>query len=204
MFLKRFLYALTLYALWASMLWAMTTTLSSSDSPIRVDWIETALWPGHLGLTLAPGKRGLSANGQVMHRRDLDADLTRLRRHYGAQVLVSLLEHGEAERYGLAAYDAQADALSLDVLHHPVPDTRAPQDAAAFSEFTDEVMNRLLNGETVVAHCLGGLGRAGTLAACLLVQAGMTPQQGMEMVRAARPGAVETAAQERFVQQFGE
>lgn len=186
------------------MIWAMTATLSSSDSPIRVDWIETALWPGHLGLTLAPGKKGLSANGQVLHHRDLKADLTRLRRHYGAQVLVSLLEPHEAQRYGLEAYDAQADDLGLDVLHHPVPDAHAPQDAAAFSEFTDEVMNRLLNGETVVAHCLGGLGRAGTLAACLLLQAGMTPQQAIEHVRSARPGAVETAVQERFVQQFGE
>jgi protein-tyrosine phosphatase len=186
------------------MLSAMPKTIKSDHSPIRVDWIETALWPGHLGLTLAPGKKSLSADGETRHDRDLETDLTRLRQHYGAQVLVSLLEPEEAVSVGLDQYDAQAEDLGLDVLHHPVPDVEAPQDAAAFSEFTDEVMNRLLNGETVVAHCLGGLGRAGTLAACLLVQAGMTPQQGLELVRAARPGAVQSRAQERFIEQFGE
>lgn len=186
------------------MLFGVTKTLNSDTSPIRVDWLETALWPGHLGLTLAPGKKGLSANGEILHDRDLESDLTLLRQHFGAQVLVSLLEPDEAARSGLDDYDAQAEDLGMDVLHHPVPDENVPQDAAAFAEFTDEVMNRLLNGETVVAHCLGGLGRAGTLAACLLVQAGMTPQQGLELVRAARPGAVETAAQERFVEAFGE
>ena len=186
------------------MLFGVTRTLNSDTNPIRVDWIETALWPGHLGLTLAPGRKGPSATGDVLHDRDLEADLTRLRQHFAVQVLVSLLEPDEAQRYGLETYDAQAEDLGIDVLHHPVPDVDVPQNAALFAEFADEVMNRLLNGETVVAHCLGGLGRAGTLAACLLVQAGMTPQQGVELVRSARPGAVETPVQERFVEQFGD
>ncbi|MFC6617471.1 hypothetical protein [Deinococcus radiophilus] len=28
------------------------------SDPIRVDWVVTALWPGRLGLTFAPGKKG--------------------------------------------------------------------------------------------------------------------------------------------------
>jgi protein-tyrosine phosphatase len=182
----------------------MSETMSSADSPIRVDWIETALWPGHLGLTIAPGKKGPSLNGEVLHDRDLGADLQRLRRQYAVQTLVSLLQPDEADRCGLAEYDVQADGLGLDVLHFPVPDAEVPQDVGRFGEFADEVMNRLLNGETVVAHCLGGLGRAGTLASCLLVQAGMTPDHAMAQVRQARPGAIENAAQEQFVRQFGE
>ena len=178
--------------------------MTSETSPIRVDWIETALWPGHLGLTLAPGKKGPSANGEILHHRNLEADLTRLRQYFAVQVLVNLLEPEEARKYGLDTYDAQAEDLGIDVLHYSIPDVDVPQNAATFTEFTDEVMNRLLNGETVVAHCLGGLGRAGTLAACLLVQAGMTPQQSIGLVRAARPGAIETPLQERFVETFGE
>ncbi|MGY2892989.1 protein-tyrosine phosphatase [Deinococcus sp. UYEF24] len=186
------------------MLFGMPKTLTSDTSPIRVDWIETALWPGHLGLTLAPGKKGPSATGEILHDRDLEADLTRLRQHYAVQVLVNLLEPEEARNFGLETYDTQAEDLGIDVLHYSISDANVPQNVATFAEFADEVMNRLLNGETVVAHCLGGLGRAGTLAACLLVQAGMTPQQSMELVRAARPGAIETSAQERFVEAFGE
>ena len=48
-------------------------------------------------------------------------------------------------------------------------------------------------------HCKGGLGRAGMVAARLLVESGYTPEDAIERVRAARPGAIETQAQERYV-----
>jgi protein-tyrosine phosphatase len=50
---------------------------------------------------------------------------------------------------------------------------------------------------------MGGLGRSGTIAACCLVAAGMTPDAAIVAVRAARgPRALETAAQETFVASF--
>jgi len=179
-------------------------TATSEPDPIRVDWTETALWPGRLGLTLAPGRKDLSADGRTRHDRDLLADLTRLRREHHAQTLVSLLEDDEARRHGLQDYDEHADALGLDVLHHPVPGADVPRNPALYAETVDEIMNRLLNGETVVAHGLDGLGRAGTLAACLLVQAGMAPGDAVKHVRQARPGATMTDAQVRYVHTFGE
>jgi hypothetical protein len=55
------------------------------------------------------------------------------------------------------------------------------------------------DGNRVLVHCRGGLGRAGTVAACLLVELGVAPQDAVLRVRAARPHAIETAAQERYV-----
>ena len=58
---------------------------------------------------------------------------------------------------------------------------------------------RLRDGFNVLVHCKGGLGRAGTIAARLLIELGMAPQMAVGVVRQARPGAIETSGQERYV-----
>jgi protein-tyrosine phosphatase len=56
--------------------------------------------------------------------------------------------------------------------------------------------------ETIVIHCVGGLGRTGTIAACCLAALGQSPEYAIDAVRAARPGAIQTSFQERFVPRF--
>ncbi len=57
--------------------------------------------------------------------------------------------------------------------------------------------------QSVVVHCLGGLGRSGTIAARLLVELGIDPDDAINRVRQSRPGAIETKAQEQYVRQKG-
>ena len=57
----------------------------------------------------------------------------------------------------------------------------------------------LRSGFDIVVHCKGGLGRAGMVAARLLVEPGQSPEDAIAAVRAARPGAVETPAQAAHV-----
>jgi ADP-ribosyl-[dinitrogen reductase] hydrolase len=60
----------------------------------------------------------------------------------------------------------------------------------------------LRRGGSVLAHCRGGLGRAGTIAARLLVEFGTEPEAAIKAVRDARsPDAIETAEQEAYVRQ---
>jgi len=61
-----------------------------------------------------------------------------------------------------------------------------------------------LAGERVLVHCRGGVGRAGTVAALMLVECGESPAIAIQRVRAARPGAIETAGQERWVMARGQ
>lgn len=181
--------------------------LTRETHPIRVDWIETGLWPGPLGLTRAPGTQGGGViqkgviQADVTPSRDLAGDLDRLARE-GVNVLAPLIEAHEFELLGITDYHALASARGLEVVACPLRDRDVPADHAAFDDVLDELMEHLLDGRAVVMHGRAGLGRAGLTAACLLTRVGLPPEQATARVRAARPGAIETAAQERFVEDF--
>lgn len=172
------------------------------SGPIRVGWVDTALWPGRLGLTFAPGKKGESLlQPGVTHNRSVPDDLEELARQ-GASVLAPLLEDFEFGLLGMDRYHEHAGENGLKVVACSIVDGRVPADRERFAEFLDELMDALLDGQGVVLHCRGGLGRAGLSAACLLVQAGMDPERAMALVRRARPGAIENDRQEDFVRAF--
>ena len=55
-------------------------------------------------------------------------------------------------------------------------------------------------GGRAVVHCKGGLGRAGTIAARILIETGTAPAEAIRQVRGARgKDAIENARQERHV-----
>ena len=58
---------------------------------------------------------------------------------------------------------------------------------------------RLRGGQDVLVHCRGGLKRAGTIGARLLIELGMEPATAIEQIRAVHPGAIETSEQEHYV-----
>lgn len=174
------------------------------SEPIRVDWVATALWPGRLGLTFAPGKKGPSLlQPGVQHKRNLAEDFQQLRAQ-GMNTVVSLLEPAEYELLGIADYAAEAKSQNIEVLTCPVPDRCAPSDGPTFADTVQLVLGKLLDGQNVVLHCRGGLGRAGTLAACLLIEMGLEAESAIQKVREARPGAIETGAQVEFIHCYAE
>jgi ADP-ribosyl-[dinitrogen reductase] hydrolase len=89
----------------------------------------------------------------------------------------------------------------MDWLHAPIRDVGVPDAAfeAAWTTIGEGLRNRLRAGFDVVVHCKGGLGRAGMLAARLMVELGGDPAKAIDLIRKVRPGAIETAAQEAHV-----
>jgi protein-tyrosine phosphatase len=83
-----------------------------------------------------------------------------------------------------------------------VPD----QGTCSVSEAADLVRwcrDGLTRGESVVVTCMGGLGRSGMIAACTLVDLGVSPTAAIASVRAARGArAIETSGQEELVSRF--
>jgi len=173
------------------------------DTPLRIDWLEPEELgdglPGRLGLTILPGKRGASVRypGRV-YRRDTGEDLAFLH-DAGVRRLILLVEDAELRRWGDPQIVARGETAAVEVLRFPTPDGRAPASIEEMRAVLNAIRAGRQAGDVAVA-CMGGVGRTGTVAACALVEAGLSPAQAIATVRSVRhPTAVETADQERFV-----
>ena len=176
---------------------------TSETDPIRVCAIPVDLGErgGGLGVTFAPGKRATSSFGGLWHR-DLGADLDRLAGHFGVDVLVSLVEDDELYELGIPNLVSAAERRGIAVLRLPIPDGGTAEPRSA-QQVVQAAASLALSGRHVVFHCRGGLGRAGTLAACALVHLGATSHGAISEVRRARPNAIENSSQEGFVRAYG-
>lgn len=173
-----------------------------SGSDLQVDFLprRSHRLPGRLGITAAPGRwwpgRHLDPDGL------LALDLARLRDRYRASALVTLMEEAELRARGLDRLLGEVRRAGLESLWFPIPDMGTPASVAEARALVASILERLERRQTVVVHCLGGLGRSGTVAACVLAARGRGPEEALRMVRRARPGAVQTGAQEAFVAAF--
>lgn len=96
---------------------------------------------------------------------------------------------------------AMAAAEGLRGFHLPLEDMQPP-DQEQIAEFVALVRRTLREGRPVAVHCMGGLGRTGTMLACFLVAEGMKPWAAIDYVRERRPGSVQTEEQEAAVVRY--
>lgn len=172
----------------------MRTSLSH---PLYLD--EIPVGSGAVGMTICPGKKGQSVYGADWDR-DLDLDLAAIR-DWGATAVLTLIEEREIEMLQVRGLSERVAAHGMEWIHFPIRDLEAP-DARGLAHWSDLAprLHRLLDeGKFVAIHCRGGLGRAGMMAALILIERGDSPSDAISRVRAVRKGAIETAAQERFL-----
>lgn len=172
---------------------------TSDSHPLHIATISASAGFGRIGLTFCPGKKQASAVTGAWDR-DVDLDVRTIA-EWGVAAVVTLIEPHE---FDLLQVDGLGDAISaqhMDWLHLPIPDVSTPGAAfeAAWSKVGPGLRSRVRAGFDVLVHCKGGLGRAGMIAARLLIDLGMDPVQAITSVRAVRPGAIETNAQEKYV-----
>lgn len=175
-------------------------TVRTSDShPLRINRLDVPGMPGVFGMTFCPGKKSDSIYGGNWDR-DLDKDLAAIR-DSGAGALLTLLEDHEFELLGVPQFPAVMQTQPFQWHYLQIRDSDVPDDRfeANWPAVRAQLADVLKNGEMVVVHCRGGLGRTGLVVARFLVEEGMAPDDAIGLVRAVRPGAIETWEQENHV-----
>ena len=173
---------------------------TSKNDPLRIAEVRPRSDYGRIGITLCPGKKqDDAASGRTY--RDLAVDLDVVR-DWGAVVVVSLITDDELNRLSVRDLGEEVKARHMTWLHLPIPDGHPPGSTfeSAWKRCGPYVRSLLRSRFDVLVHCKGGLGRAGTVAARLLVELGARPEDAIREVRRVRGcGAIETAEQERHV-----
>lgn len=179
-------------------------TETSESSPIGINQVVPPARRGYgwLAITLAPGK--VTQGHSCYWKRDLAADLDRLK-ELGATTLVPLLEDDELVSLQIPDLVESALERGLEVIRFPFHDGGVPRSLKKTEKFVDDLHERLRKGERIVMHCNGGLGRAGTMAACVRMAVGLDdhPEAAIASVRKIRgKRAIETRTQESFITHF--
>lgn len=177
---------------------------TSLTHPLHIAELLVGSANGAVGITFAPGKHQTQAwTGDWA--RDLDADLTAIKT-WGATHLISLIEPFEYDELKIPQLPARAQVFGLMWHGLPIVDGAAPDRhfLDQWKQLGPELASALNAGARVVVHCKGGLGRAGTVASMLLLDSGAAdvPDEAMRLVRAVRPGAIETPEQEAFLKNW--
>ena len=138
--------------------------------------------------------------------RDLDADLIRLRDHFGVTTVACLLNDAELRSLKVRDYADVVRSHNVQYVNLPMIEMAAPDDFHEAAAFIDDLRRRVDEaGEVLAVHCKGGIGRAGLVAACVLLATGQMARadEAIAEVRRRRcKTAVETSRQEDFVAKY--
>ena len=182
----------------------MTKTMirTSKSNPLRIATLPIGNQGGAVGVTFAPGKHQAQAMTGIWAR---DLDLQSIR-DWGAQTLITLIEPWEFDELQIPQLPERARAHGLIWHGLPITDGAAPDERflTPWRTLGTQIVSDVLAGGRVVVHCKGRLGRAGTVAATILLDSGaaISADDAMRQVRAVRDNAIETVAQEQFLRSW--
>ncbi|KAI9271840.1 protein-tyrosine phosphatase-like protein, partial [Phascolomyces articulosus] len=129
---------------------------------------------GNLALSSCPGKKVRltgPSRGRAAINRDLDLDFGRMR-SLGITTLVCCLNDTELDFLGASwpKYSESATQNGMQVIRLPMIEGGCPNSIEEIDAVIQAVNVKIRQGENVLAHCRGGVGRAGVLACCWLLR----------------------------------
>ncbi|WP_233193080.1 protein-tyrosine phosphatase family protein [Acidimangrovimonas sediminis] len=141
--------------------------------------------PGAIGIAPAPGLAG-------DYKGDLAALLS-----WTPGLVLSLVSEAEAEAVGARRLAADLGRRGIAWMRFAIADFSAPDamKQEAWPPLSAELRAAIGRGGRLLVHCRAGCGRSGMVVLRLMVDAGEAPGPALARLRAARPCAVETAAQ---------
>jgi protein-tyrosine phosphatase len=173
----------------------MSAARTSLTHPLQIAEVRASPSHGRIGITLCPGKHDRFAHTGAW-ARDLATDLDAIAA-WGARLVLTLMEPEELKALKVPALGEEVQRRGMAWRHLPIADFSVPTEAFEQQWTTQgqEIRELLRAGDPVLVHCKGGLGRAGMIAARLLVELGMETEEAVRHVRRERKGAIETSSQ---------
>lgn len=172
--------------------------LQKSITPNPIDSIPVPGSVGCMGMVACPGTR--LDRPPAANRRMLDADVEEIS-NWGANGVLCLLEPHELQLNKVEGLPAGIQNAGMWWKHLPIVDMGIPnqQFENVWAVEGERIRHALRIGERVVIHCYAGLGRTGMMAARILVEFGIDPEQAIRMVRHDNRRRIQTRGQADFV-----
>lgn len=139
-----------------------------------------------LALTACPGRRS-------SYSASLDGIF-----EWAPTAVLSLIEDCEFP-FDPPRFSADLSNKGIAWFRFPIRNYSTPEGDESWLAIAGNIHDILNSKGRVLFHCLGGLGRSGMVAARLLTERGEAAPDAIRRVRRARPGAIETQAQELWV-----
>jgi protein-tyrosine phosphatase len=161
----------------------MGTPLHWADGP----------WIGRLALAARPrGGDWLEDELSAWHRAGID-------------VVASMLTPDEERDLDLLDEGSLAIVVGMDFVSLPIPDRDTPPSEAAAIATIEDLNRTLSQGKNAVIHCRQGVGRAGMIAACLLIANGISVERALASLNAVRGIPIpETPEQGEWIEHFSD
>ena len=162
---------------------------------------------GRLGLGCCPSHRLMVSPLSVRRLPDALNDDLRLIAAWQPHAVLTLMEEPELASVGTPAkvLAETLQAHGVDWHHLPICDLGAPDERfeTVWIDLWPKLDMRLRDRGRVFIHCYAGLGRTGTVAALILMQYGHKAREALRLVRAARPGSIQSLEQEAYLAMVG-
>ena len=161
------------------------------------DYLDSKSFGGRIILTSYPGLNDKGAFEDSLFLSQLI-----LFKKNKSSSIVSFVEDKEFEKLSGKNYFVKKVYLNKLNWHHlPITDLGAPNHEFKQKWQTTKILlkNELLEGKNIIFHCRGGKGRAGTVAAILLIDFGYNKKEAIDFIRSRRAGAIETEKQKNFI-----
>jgi protein-tyrosine phosphatase len=150
---------------------------------------------------LANGRDGKS------HNRNINDDILDFKEQ-GINLIVCLLNDYEMRSIGVSVinYKETVNKLDIQFIQYPIIEMAAPDSLESLEEHVlNPIASLILQGGFIIIHCRGGIGRAGTVGACMLKKLHMFEdyKKAILYIRKKRDKrCVESRRQEDFIKTY--
>jgi hypothetical protein len=154
---------------------------------------------GRIGMAACPGWEPRSAlTGSAMG--DFEQDMGAIVR-WGPHLVLTLLENDELWEYRVGMLPQTLAAHGISWQHFPMAPDGLPDDGfeQRWILVGPGLRDMLRAGGKLLMHCSDGMLRSGLLAGRLLIELGCRPEDAVNRVQAARPGALSAPEQRDYL-----